>query len=345
MVPESHEVSAMTGNSLPPGLHVVLGDHAAETFRQAFDPGDRLLVDQDVLSVGPTRACDIEAWKRMRHAYWDQLVPSLMHARASAPLALLDHLDRLGAAERITIWCATSVSEQLFAAHVIHRAIAAGSDAGRIWRVPFESLPGRSARVLGIGELNPRQLAAHPAPVPLSRELLTIYQDAWAALCSDDPTLLAQFAASHPGAGAPLLNAMRCLLRRFPDRRSGLAYWDRRLLEDVRSHGPQGARVIGHTLVENLVDADLVGDWYLFGRMLRLGDSKQPRPLLDISGDVKNMRATDVKLTAFGLDVLEGRAANYPANPIDDYAGGVRLSSREGLLWFTDGERLLRGAA
>jgi hypothetical protein len=41
--------------------------------------------------------------------------------------------------------------------------------------------------------------------------------------------------------------------------------------------------------------------------------------------------------------VLDGTASNYPTNPIDDWAGGVRLSSANGAVWFNDGERIVRG--
>jgi hypothetical protein len=54
------------------------------------------------------------------------------------------------------------------------------------------------------------------------------------------------------------------------------------------------------------------------------------------------MRHTEVRLTAFGQDVRDGRASNYPANPIEDWAAGVKLSSRDGNLWFNDGGKLVR---
>jgi hypothetical protein len=333
----------MDKKPLPPGLHVVLGDHAAETFRDTFDSDDRLLVDQDVLSVGPTRPCEsIAAWNAMRHGHWTRMLPILMQEHRPSPKNLLDHLERLRTAERVTIWCASSVSEQLFVAHVIHRAIEAGVDARRISIVQFETLPNRSARVLGIGELNAGQLAQHPEATPLSSEALRHYRAAWTALTADDPTLIEKFGDSHPDAPAALRHAMSCLLRRFPDRQSGITYWDRELLEDVRKHGPHGARVIGHALVKNFQDADLVGDWYLFGRMLRLGDTGLPARLLEMTGNTSQMRATEVRLTPFGADVLDGKAANYPVNPIDEDVAGVHLSSASGPLWFNDNGRLVR---
>lgn len=55
------------------------------------------------------------------------------------------------------------------------------------------------------------------------------------------------------------------------------------------------------------------------------------------------MRYTEVQLTSFGLEVQQGRASNYPANPIDGRASGVKLSSRDGWLWFREGDRLVPG--
>jgi len=49
-----------------------------------------------------------------------------------------------------------------------------------------------------------------------------------------------------------------------------------------------------------------------------------------------------VALTPFGLDVVECRVANYPTNPIDDWASGVRLSSADGELWFREDGKLVR---
>jgi hypothetical protein len=54
------------------------------------------------------------------------------------------------------------------------------------------------------------------------------------------------------------------------------------------------------------------------------------------------MRKIRVWLAPFGEAVLAGKASNYPANPIDDWAAGVRLSSAEGALWLRDGEQIVR---
>ena len=101
--------------------------------------------------------------------------------------------------------------------------------------------------------------------------------------------------------------------------------------------------IIGYTMSETFELGDLVGDWYLFGRLLRLADARNPKPLLTLSGDQMSIRHTEAALTPFGVEVLKGATSNYPANPIDDWAAGVRLSSEQGALWFNDGGKLIKG--
>ena len=136
---------------------------------------------------------------------------------------------------------------------------------------------------------------------------------------------------------------MNKMLRRYPAKQTGLAYWDFELLRKTREQGPKAARIIAYAMTEDFYDGDLTGDWYLFGRLLRLGDSRLPKPLLTLTGDIRHMRHTEAALTPFGQAVLDGREANFPANPIDDWAGGVHLSSITGNVWLNDNGRLIPG--
>ena len=337
----------MTGRSferaLPPGAHVILGDSAAGIFRRVFHPADRLVIDRDVLSCGPTPRCDdLGAWCEIRRAFWSSVAPGSGPEPEAADFGLVRESERLQKAEQVTIWAATGLSEQLFIAHLIHRAEVLGIDATKLRLVQFETLRNRAARVLGTGELNEQNMSEHPEPATISAGSLKDYRAAWTALTSPDPTTIERFSESHVSASEWLKRAMSLLLRRFPDKRSGLPWWDFALLSEVRSHGPRATRVIAYTMGNFIDDADLVGDVYLFGRLLGLGDQELPSPLLEISGDRAKMREVQVTLTPFGLDVLEGKASNYPINPIEDWAAGVKLSSAEGTLWFSDGGKLTR---
>ena len=332
---------------LPPGLHVILGDSAGGIFTRVFFARDRLLIDRDVLSCGPTpNSVDLATWSERRTEYWSSFVPGVAIEPVHSRFNLVDNAQRLSDAERIHIWAATGVSEQLFIAFVVHLVKLVGGDPTRLALVQFEKTINdrrKNGRVIGLGELDEAQMRAAPEPRPMSDEVTQQYLTAWAALTSPDPMLLAGFAREHPDACRWLRLAMQLMTRRFPDKRNGLSYWDHALLARVERRGPEVSRIIGYTMSETYELGDMVGDWYLFGRLLRLADARNPRPLITLTGDQMSIRETEAELTPFGAEVLKGTASNYPANPIDDWAAGVRLSSEEGTLWFNDGGKLVKG--
>jgi hypothetical protein len=327
---------------LPPGLHIVLGDVAGGIFTRVFFARDRLLIDQDVLSCGPTPRCtDPAAWTKLRHDFWTSFVPGNVHEHVHSRFNLLDNAKRLADAERVHVWAGTGVSEQLFIAFVVHLVKLVGGDPERIALVQFE-MAGKK-RVIGLSELDEAQFREAPEPRAMSVDETQVYLNAWDALTSPDPAALASFAREHPEASRWLKLAMQLMTRRFPDKRSGLTYWDHALLSRVKKRGPGVSQVIGFTMAETFEQGDLVGDWFLFGRMLRMASDVNPRPLITVSGDQLSIRSTETEVTPFGEEVLKGAASNFPTNPIHDWAAGVKLSSTEGALWFNDGGRLVRG--
>ena len=327
---------------LPPGLHVILGDSAGGIFTRVFYARDRLLIDQDVLSCGPTpNGVDLAEWSKRRFEYWSSFVPGNAGEHVHSRFNLVDNAQRLADAECVNIWAATGVSEQLFIAFVVHLVKLVGGDTSRIALVECEMMNSR--RIIGLGELNEAQMRAAPEPKPMRDDVAQQYLNAWAALTSPDPVLLSGFAREHPEASRWLKLAMQLMTRRFPDRRKGLSYWDHALLSRIEQRGPEVSRIIGYTMAETFEQGDLVGDWYLFGRLLRLANARNPSPLITLSGDQMSIRNTEAALTPFGVEVLKCAASNYPANPIEDWAAGVRLSSEEGALWFNDGGKLIKG--
>lgn len=327
---------------LPPGLHVILGDAAGGIFTRVFFARDRLLIDQDVLSCGPTPHFNhLSAWAQLRHEYWNSIVPGHTGEHVRSRFNLVENAQRLADAERVHIWAATGVSEQLFIAFVVNLVRVVGGDLDKLALLQFESSGGR--RLIGLGELDESQLRSHAEAAPMSTDAAQQYLNAWQALTAPEPTQLANFAREHPEANRWLKLAMPLMSRRFPDRRSGLTYWDHELLVRVAKRGPAVSHIIGFTMAETFDQGDLVGDWYLFGRLLRLGSADNPKPLVTLSGDQQSIRNTEATITPFGEEVLKGGASNYPDNPIDDWAAGVRLSSADGQLWFNDGGRLVRG--
>jgi len=328
---------------LPPGLHVILGDSAGGIFNRVFGPlRGRLLVERDVLSVGPTPKCrSLEAWEAMRNEFWNGVVPCAPGLPFAELRNLADRARQLQEADYLTLWSGTGLSEQLSIAFTLHLADPESSSPERISIVQYEKLHTRDEEVCGTGILNEQNMSEHPPAVPLSSETHSDYLHLFAALTSDDPTRFERFAGERPSANRWLLRAARLMLRRFPDKHSGLPYWDRILLSETPTQPRKAARVIGDTIGKHW-DSDPMGDLSLFHRLLQLGAPHRREPLIQVFGDGKEMRSTEVQLTPFGDEVVAGRQSNYPANPIEDWAAGTKLSSAKGPLWFNDDGRLVR---
>jgi hypothetical protein len=176
----------------------------------------------------------------------------------------------------------------------------------------------------------------HPAPRQLSMDQWMSYRSAWGALTADDPGMVGAFASSNTQASSHLRQAMAHVLRRYPERASGLDFWDRQLLANIRKHGPKASRIVGHAMGENIDSGDLIADRYLMWRLLHLASPQLPRPLLSVSGDTRDIQDSNFELNDFGLQVCDGKASAWPANPIDYWAGGVHISSEANNLWFIE---------
>jgi hypothetical protein len=328
----------------PALLHIVNGDMAAGSFLYAFGASDRLLISRDVLSCGPLlRSIRVAAWQKARLDFWRA---TLAHLRdfnfEPSPIDLLKNADRLRGPDVPCVWAATGNSDQLTISFVLHQVAVSGGDVNGVHVVQFEKLPNTEQRVRGTGELSPEQMNVHPEPRKLSAAEVSAYRDAWVAVTANDPTAVESFSARHPDAAWYLHEAVGKVLRRYPDLATGLNYWDRLLLEAVRDSGPKVASVLGHIIEAMFVDGDLVGDLYMSSRLLAMSASSLPSPLLNFTGSRPQVSRGEVTLTEFGAQVLNGEASAYLVNPIDDWAGGVHLSSAKGKLWFNENGKIVR---
>lgn len=175
-----------------------------------------------------------------------------------------------------------------------------------------------------MGELSPERIIEFsPGAKPIGDVEISEYRDAWATYTSDNPSDLLRYLDSR--ARQPTLQrAMRSLALRYPDKKTGLSYCDELILKYAAEKGPRVARVVGYTI--GFYEAmDSLGDLYVFDRVRRLSQHVLTTPLLEFSGDQKQMRASEVQLTDFGRAVLSGDANVIEENGIDDWIGGVHL--------------------
>jgi hypothetical protein len=325
-------------------LNIVNGDMAAGSFLHAFGASDRLLINRDVLSCGPLpRSIRTAQWQKVRLDFWRN---TLAHLRdfnfEPSPIDLLKNANRLCEKDFPCVWAATGNSDQLTISFVLHQVVVCGGKVGDVHVVQFEKYPDSEQRVRGTGELTAEQLRDHPEPRRLTAIELAAYRDAWVAVTAPDPAAVASFATRHPHAPWYLRDAVSKFMRRYPSLATGLNYWDGRLLENVKSHGPKAGDILAHTIETMFEDGDLVGDLFMASRLLAMSNPALPSPLLNFSGSRQHVGRAEVTVTEFGERVLAGAESAFPVNPIDDWAGGVHLSSSNGNLWFNDDGAIIR---
>jgi len=326
-------------------VHIVAGPSAAACLQEglALSP-DRVLVHHDLLSCGPLPPLDsVEDWRDVRESYLRSLDidgPSLSFAEQDRDL--LSNRERLRSAETITLWLGTGLAEQLMLVWVVALLRRLGADAGRCRIVQFTL--DRKHEVAAVGVLNPPRFKEHPPATRLTGSAIQEATTAWEAVTASEPNALLAFLDDRQRSLPFLQRALSALLHHYPDLSTGLNAWEYQLLRYVRDEGPKATRAVGCTMGHDMDFPEWMADSYLFERLHRFADSDLPRPLLTLSGDTKQLRGTEVRLTQHGEAILAGKGNAVEWNGIDDWVGGVHLDSRNGRVWFHRAQTLVPGA-
>lgn len=258
------------------------------------------------------------------------------------PFDLVESAEALKNCEAIMLWIGTGLADQLFLVFVVQLLQNLDVAMSRVQVIQYERLEGYGHRlgvVIGIGELNEGQFRSHPEPRPLGDRDIDVINATWTALTAPEPEAIASF-CSRDGERLPFLtSAVRSLLLRYPDSRSGLSIWDHAALLYTVEKGPRATQIVGHTMAHDWTQPDWPGDLYLYSRLQRLGAPGIAHPLVILSPPNKPMRETMIAIADAGRAVLNGEANAVELNGIDDWVAGVHLDSKAGRVWFyRDGE-------
>jgi len=321
-------------------LHVVSGYSAAGLLRQAFRlDRDQLLVSDDPLSYGPAPATDdLDSWRSTREEYLLQLYnsPGELPENDYHPKGL--DTARLLGGNPVVVWTGGVLPEQLMLARVVVLFEQLGLNESELSVVQVEG-SDEADFVRTIGGLRPEELQQRcPEPRELRPDELRELKRAWHVYTSSEPADLVSYVAE---AGClPILHHAMChLVYRYPDIRSGTSIWDERLLHYTQERGPSATRVLGFTIGYNDTP-DWIGDVYLFRRLAALAEPSLVVPLVSATGNTGKLRECRVEVTPFGQKVLAGEANHVRENGIDDWIGGVHLTS-EAPITFREGDTLV----
>lgn len=334
-------------NNFKKNIHIISTTFSAKPWLKAFpDYQESYLVVNDPLFYGQLFvAKSLDEWISLRQDKQQHMFPD--YGPAVWYKTVINNSDVLQQAQSITLWVGSNLEEQVLIPFMVYFMKLIKAEHVPINVIEFKPFP--SGRSNAIGLFSEEELKNHPIALRLTPEMIAIYYAVWLAICSDTPDRLVSLVNDSAYNLPQLQKALKALLRRYPSKETGLLNWDFVLLKNIKQQGPSVIRVIGFSMTEYFDqvdgDEDWISDTYLWERIQQM--AMYPVPLVSISPKISDNTPFGVyqaHLTAFGEQVLKGEKSAYPTCPIDDWIGGVHLSSAENRLWLYEAGRLLNGA-
>jgi hypothetical protein len=319
-------------------LHITNGGSAAELIRAAALPGS-VLAWNDVLHDGPVPA-DI-SFNQLR-AVRARFISDSGWRPFEEVLREFTERDRalessLREAE-VVLWFEHDLYDQLQLIQLLD------------WFATCELGATSLTLICGaeyLGQSTPTRLAARfPERRRVGDAEFDVARRAWAAFRSPDPTMLEPLAASQNGDLPYLGAALLRHLEQFPSVSNGLSRTESQAL-DVLAAGPASLGSVYRASHHDREAAVFLGDQSFAAHLHPL--SRAPHPLLaPLGGGPLPSQpgpvfwGTQVEITPFGRDVLDGKADHVRANGIDRWLGGVHLQGDQAVWRWDTGTRRLR---
>ena len=301
--------------------------------------GRRVVGTLDILSHGPVAglvARAPEPWVRRRIAYWQRILPGDIDPEWAKGLA--DDMRRIDAilrARTVRVWMAGTCDGLLLAAWTSHLHHALRTKA------VLELVQVRRSPIAPIIAFESISRIPPPAARPITGALQTFLLDLWRAWTAAEPNTLAALQEDAPSRGG-MREALGALLDRYPDERTGLTYWESRLLQLVARRGPRLVDVVISALLEKRRAIDRIGDQTIVAT-LRSMAGRTPNALVTMTTNPERPAIGRIALTSLGERVVAGKASALGKLRRRLWVGGVHLAPGRPL-WVrsTDGVRQWR---
>jgi hypothetical protein len=327
-------------------MNILHGSSACGTFKQAFNvKKGEVLVFNDVLSCGPLmKYTGIESWRPFRESYWSDIDHNTNFEDFSYSIYLRDfyyNFDDLKSAQECKLWIGTGLSDQLLLSFIVKLFDFHGLEYQKLSVYQYERAGEKNFEVQGLGLLNPDQIKIHPSPFTLTEKQVAQIIHAWDVVTASTPELYLSYLKTK-GDMMPLLKrALISLFYRYPKASNGLSYWDETLLKYTEKFGPRTAKILGYSMTEYFSGLDLVGDFYLFGRLKNLSQTTLNKPLSRMNSLNLPLRETETTILPNGLKALSKNINVIQENGIDDWVGGVHLNNISENVWVRKKEELI----
>ncbi|KJB85777.1 DNA-directed RNA polymerase subunit sigma [Paenibacillus sp. E194] len=314
-------------------LHIVNGDHVANTLRKVIPEGD-ILVWREVYPEGPNFTNPADASnQQVRAQYLEQAlgIPAAEFTRLSGDQE--QQLARFTVYEEVVLWFEHDLFDQTMLCYLLHWFAQQSLGHTKLSLLCVGSFPGIEL-FRGLGQLNEEQLASLSGTwQTVGREQLDLGSALWKAYTSPEPSKLVQLLREDTSALPYAKAAFQQHLAHFPSVHNGLGIVEQFTLEQIDCGITSPYELFKH--VCNRLHELGMGDLQYWHVLAKLTSGTHPLLHVEGVGTFPNFQGTPpsfrectLSLTEAGRQVLEGQADWVALNGIDTWLGGVHLTGQ-----------------
>ena len=319
-------------------IHIANDFVVAGRIRESGINEKNIVLAADSLSHGPVLPIQPPGQSTDRRMFWaDFLVGADAPNIPDAFNAIYNSLGDLTRAEAIYLWVGPSLDEQLFFIWSVAVLNDLGIGGDKLSCISIVNDPADGRSIQSLEALSPTGFSiAKTLGKRLAASEFKFISKAWEALTSSDPVALDNFRKQQTGPFPLMVERLGLLVRRYPLLGKGLSQLDLNLLQFCKDHGPRGITIFAKYLVTFSNHPDRIGDHILCGRLQKLSSPRLHHPLIQIEGNLADLRTVNIQLTPSGNAVLAGEVNNIKLNGADEWIGGVHLAVPPGKTWLYD---------
>ncbi len=303
---------------------------------------ERVFATWPPITFGPTILIqNYETWARHRNSYLDSLYYPEKYSRSSIDKELCLDLgvviEKLKEGHSLTVWVSANLTDQVLLAWLYYMIQPLEVDPNQIQVLQILHHPSDPQKALfSIGELDYDEIKeCQHLYRSLDQNEIEEYEWAWKIYASSNPKDLVQFLNSDI-SNKVLLEAVAQLVYRYPNKNTGLNYWEKELLTHALTSSVV-AKNVALTMASRF-DQEQIDLDYLIIKLSSLAQPATEYPLIILENktgenlfQTKDMRPFRMYLTELGVEVLNGSANNLDYNERDEWIGGVHLKGSKNI--------------
>ena len=328
-------------------LHIHCGDTSAKLLKQSGVPGE-IMVWVDPVCEGPLPGAVSDDERRAIRAKYisDSTRGALAAQTVTDRFRKEDEaLEAVAGHDEAILWFDACLFDQAILVRQLDWFSRRGLGKTKLSLICAGEFPGMD-RFCGLGDLMPKELASlldtrhevTAAETELARQ-------AYAALCSPDPTAIEKVCEGDTSALPYLHDALMRYLQQYPSVRNGLNRLQNNALKAVATGHFQLVDIF--VQVDHREDRPFAGDTTLW--QVLDGMARGRHPLLFVNGPgplplwnpPRNLAAWEILVTETGVEVLEGKKDWIDLHGINRWMGGVHLARGLPLWRWDERERRL----